>query len=283
MESLQEWLNQPDGLARRLLELRARAEMTGKAVADANGWAPSKVSRIENGKQMPSEDDVRAWVATCRAPAETVEELLALRNEAHTTHMAFRSRMRQGQQRVQEDYNNLVENSTMVRHFETVFMPGLLQVPAYARRVLTEMDALHGSIGDVEEAVQTRMRRQQAIYDTSKRFEFLIAEPVLRWLLCPPEVMREQLDRLQTVIGLDRIRFGILPFGVELETTPQNGFQVYVMEQTLVVVETFEGENAYRDEKAAHHERLLDAMWEEAVTGDRARELIVAAARDLAS
>ena len=281
MESLQEWLTQPTGLARRLLDLRTDARMTGKALAEVNGWAPSKVSRIENGKQLPSEGDIRAWTAACDAPSTLTEELLSLQSEAHTTHMAFQARMRQGQKEVQEDYNNLVERSSVICHFETVFIPGLLQVPAYAHRVLAEMRGLHGSIDDVDAAVATRMQRQQAIYDPSKRFEFLIAEPVLRWLICPPDVMRSQLDRLQTVIGLDRIRFGILPLGVELGTTPQNGFQIYVVDEPLVVVETFEGETAYRGAKAEHHERVLEAMWGEAVTGDAAREVIIDAAAAL--
>ena len=42
---------------------------------------------------------------------------------------------------------------------------------------------------------------------------FFSLSPVLRWLVCPPGVMRTQLDRLQTVIGLERIRFGNHPNG----------------------------------------------------------------------
>ena len=103
------------------------------------------------------------------------------------------------------------------------FIPGPLQIPDYARRVLTEMISLHDlEIDDVDAAVQERMARAQMLYDPSKRWEFLLAEPVLRWLLPSPAVMRAQLDRLQGVIGLDRIRLGIVPMGVELATTPQN-------------------------------------------------------------
>ncbi|MEV0810896.1 Scr1 family TA system antitoxin-like transcriptional regulator [Micromonospora sp. NPDC050200] len=42
-----------------------------------------------------------------------------------------------------------------------------------------------------------------------------------------PDVMRGQLDRLQTVVGVPNIRFGILPLGVQLAITPQNSFQMY--------------------------------------------------------
>ena len=34
---------------------------SGRAFAVAAGWAESKVSRLENGKPNPSEDDIRTW------------------------------------------------------------------------------------------------------------------------------------------------------------------------------------------------------------------------------
>ncbi|MFF5176622.1 Scr1 family TA system antitoxin-like transcriptional regulator [Micromonospora sp. NPDC000316] len=94
--------------------------------------------------------------------------------------------------------NPIEEWLRLIRHFETVYVPGLLQTADYARRILTEMVELHNlDIADVDAAVASRMQRQHLLYDTSKRFEFLLAEPVLRWLLCPAEVMRGQLDRRQ--------------------------------------------------------------------------------------
>lgn len=282
MDPLQAWLTRPEGLATRLRAMRAQAGLTGKDLADAQGWQQSKVSRIENGKQMPSDEDLSAWADACDGWA-VMDELHRLRDEAQAMHVTFRSRMRQGQKNVQEDYNKLVADSTRICHFETVYVPGLLQVPEYSRRVFREMISLHSlEIDDVDAAVAARLQRQQLLYDSSKSFEFLLAEPVLRWLICPPAVMRSQLDRLQTVIGLDRVRFGILPMGVELATTPQNSFQIYVADQPVVALETFVGEDFARGETAAHYERVLEMLWEEAVTGDEARELIVAASQALA-
>jgi hypothetical protein len=171
---------------------------------------------------------------------------------------------------------------TVIRHFETAYMPGPLQIPDYARRVLTEMISLHGlEIDDVDAAVQERMARAQMLYDPSKRWEFLIAEPVLRWLLPTPAVMRAQLDRLQGVIGLDRIRLGIVPLGVELATTPQDSVQVYVGDETVAVAETYIRETWHRGDEATAYMRAIDRQWEDAVEGDEARRLIARAASDL--
>jgi hypothetical protein len=133
-------------------------------------------------------------------------------------------------------------------------------------------------ISDVDAAVASRMQRQQLPLRHSKQFEFLLAEPVLRWLLCPPEVMRGQLDRLQTVVGVPNIRFGILPLGVQLATTPQNSFQIY---DNLAIVEAFVGETTHRDDEAAAYAKAIERLWTESVTGEGARRLVVQAAQDL--
>ncbi|MEH0821949.1 MULTISPECIES: DUF5753 domain-containing protein [unclassified Micromonospora] len=199
--------------------------------------------------------------------------------EVQAVHRDWRRRMRQGQAAVQDSYSQLVAESRLIRHFDTVYVPGLLQTADYARRILTEMVELHNlDVTDVDAAVATRMQRQRLLYDTSKRFEFLLAEPVLRWLLCTPEVMRGQPDRLQTVIGVPNVRFGILPLGVRLATTPQNSLQMY---DDVAIVETFVGETTHRDDEAAAYVKAVERLWKEAVTGEDARRLIVRVARDL--
>ncbi|WP_405137599.1 helix-turn-helix domain-containing protein [Nocardia sp. NBC_01388] len=45
----------------RLRELRRDAGLTGRKLADSAGWHESKTSKIEYGKQTPSEADLRAW------------------------------------------------------------------------------------------------------------------------------------------------------------------------------------------------------------------------------
>lgn len=278
MESLEDWLSRPEGLAARLRTLRAQAGLSGKDIATSQGWQASKVSRIEGAKQLPSVEDVEAWAAVCRASPDALAELLHAREEARIARLTFRSRMRAGQKAVQEHYNQLISDAHLVRGFETVYMPGTLQIPAYARRALTEMIWLHDlDIDDVEVSVATRMQRQQMLYDTTKSFEFLLCEPVLRWLICPPSVMRAQLDRLQSVVGLDHVRFGILPMGAEITVTPQNSFNIYVADEPLVMVETFIGETSHTGEEAERYGRVLDKLWEQAVVGDHARRLIISA------
>jgi hypothetical protein len=126
--------------------------------------------------------------------------------------------------------------------------------------------------------VAVRTCRQQALYDTTKRFEFLRAEPVLRWGLCPPSVMVAQLNRLATVVGMPNVRIGAIPLGVEIPTSPQNSFQLY---DDLAVVETFVGETTHGPRDSRAYARVMDRLWDEAAVGDHARRLIQRAAGDL--
>jgi transcriptional regulator with XRE-family HTH domain len=224
---LVDWLTQPDGLAVRLHALRTKSGLPGKELAEIPGWPASKVSRLENGKQMPAASDLETWAAACHAPQQATRQLLDLLSEAQPIHLDWKRRMCRGQTAVQTNYNQLVEQSRVICHFETVYVPGLLQITEYARGVLQEMIGLHGlEVSDVDAAVAARMQRQKFLYDPNETFEFLIAEPVRRWLVCAPEVMYGQLDRLQTVFGLVNVRLGDIPLGIALSTAPQNSFQI---------------------------------------------------------
>lgn len=271
-----DWLTKPGGLATRLTELRNAAGVSGKELAEATGWQPSKVSRLENGHRIPTTEDVETWAGACRTPAGVVEELLALLAEAETVRVDFRRRMRRGQASVQADHNRLVRESTVVRSFETAVIPGLLQVPGYAERILAEMVELHDlHIDDVNAAVAVRMERQQMLYEPARMFEFLLAEPVLRWGLCPPDVMVGQLDRLLTLSALANVRLGILPLDRPMTTIPQNGFVLF---DDVAIVETFIGETVHDEDESAAYARALDRLWADAVEGDAARRLILRAA-----
>ena len=274
--NLEQWLSKPDGVAARLRALRTQTGLSGKQFAKGLGWQPSKVSRLENGRQTPTPADLDAWARVVGKPGDAAG-LQQLLEQARTAHRDWKRRMRDGQSAVQADYNALTEQSTVIRYFETAYMPGYLQTPAYARRVLTELVDLHGlAVDDVNAAVAARMQRQHALYDPAKRFEFLLAEPVLHWRLCPPDVMRGQLDRLQTMLSLPNIRFGILPLhpAAPLRTTPQQAFQLY---DDTAVVEGLVGENVYRGDKAAAFARAMDRMWDDAATDEQARQLILTA------
>ncbi len=274
------WSLQPGGLARRLRELREAADITGSALAVNLDWQQSKVSKIENGRQIPSEADVRAYAAGVGADEETTDELLDLREQATAITRSWRRSG--GHAAVQKSYDERVRAARVVRNLEVVVIPGLLQTPEYARyqRMQAPRLQIPGFAEDgVERGVEGLLARQEVLREPAMRFEFLITEASLRFLYCPRDMMLAQLGHLLTLTyPRPNLWFGIIPFGVQLDLVPQNSFLALDDE---VLVEHFAGEREHRSDDAEVYLRAWDLAVVEAVTGDEARRLIVAAMRTL--
>lgn len=223
-----------EALGIRLRELRRDGRLTGRQLAAEHGWHPSKVSKIEGGKQTPSEGDLEAWAHSCGQP-ELTDELIASLRTLEGQYIEFRRMFRAGQRSMQETIAEIESETEFLRNFENVFVPGLLQTPEYARHRLAENLEEIGAADDVDDAVAARMQRQQVLYRPGKRFHFVITEAALRYRLCPAEVMAGQLDRLVSLSTLTTIRFGVIPFERRLPVAPVHGFYVY--DERVVQVE----------------------------------------------
>ncbi|GAA4695380.1 Transcriptional regulator, contains XRE-family HTH domain [Promicromonospora umidemergens] len=267
-----------EAIGRRLRALREHAELDGKDLASQLGWSASKVSRLELARQGIAPADIAAWITATDGTPDERALLLGLLDQAREEEHTLRRRARHGQAAIQAGYNTLVERSSLVRLFQTAVVPGLLQTPDYARAILTAAQhQLQLSVEDIDAAVSTRMERQRYLY-SGRRFELLIAEPVLRWGIVPPEVMCEQIDRLHGAIGLGNVRLGILPLGAPLDLVPLHTFAMY---DDLVCVETFGREHRYTGSEAETYANAFDTLWRSAVTGHDARRLLVQVADEL--
>ena len=270
-----EWLTQPGGLAERLRRLRRSAGLTGDQLASRLGWARTKVPKIENGHQMPTEEDVTRWVEACGQPADVATEYLDLLTRAQTQYRRWKHELRQGHAAMQISWDRLVRQARTVRNFEIVVIPGLLQTPAYARYRAVEAVRNYGAAEEgIDEAVTTRMRRQEVLYEPGRTFEFVTTEAALRIGACPAEAMIGQLDRLGVLSQLPNITLGIIPLGVPLPAMPQNPF---IILDDKVIAETHGSEATIGGNEVEMYRRLADALLAEAVTGSDARALITSA------
>lgn len=279
MQPTGDTLNQPGGLAERLKRLRKDAGLTGAQLAGQLGWkSRSRVPKLERGQQMPSEDDITRWAQACGHPKE-IPALLDLLSEAQAVHEQWRHKLRRGHAALQAEFDKLVRSAVRIRNFEIMTVPGLLQTADYARYRMLEAVRLHDfAESDVERSVAARMRRQEVLYDVSRTFEFIMCEAALRYLLCPPQVMAGQLDRLLAVSGLGNVTLAIIPPGRVLDVAPMVGF---LTADDITVVETFTSEEKYIGSESAAYDKIADALMDEAVTGDEARRLIAEAAASL--
>ncbi|WP_431928686.1 helix-turn-helix domain-containing protein [Nonomuraea jabiensis] len=269
-----------EALGARLRELRLSApggRLTGAQLAEKYGWNKSKVSKLENGKQTPTPDDLRKWVDATDHP-DAYDELLARLRGFESHIRSWRRQLAAGHKPVQDTHLSAHENASVFRGWESSMIFGILQTPDYARSIFTRYAELQQSPRDVEEAVRSRMRRQEALYDSSKRFHLIMWEAALRALICPPSVLAAQLDRLAGTIGMDTVQLGIIPLSALLKIPPATAFWIY--DDRQVIVETWHAELWIDDQASVNtYLRTWKTLQEAAVYGADAHNLINAARR----
>ncbi|MER6221385.1 helix-turn-helix transcriptional regulator [Streptomyces sp900105755] len=269
-------------LGARLRELRFSCpggRLTGQQLAQRLGWPGSKVSKLENGKQTATPEDLRAWAdATCQP--ELYPELAA-RLAGFESHIrSWRRALANGFKPMHEGLSAEIERSSDIWVWEESVIVGLVQTPEYARHVIRRYADLLGSASDIEDAVRARVQRQEWLYRPGRKLHVLMWEAALRSLICPPSVLAAQLDRLAGMIGLDTVELGIIPFTASVKIVPANGF--WVMDDRLVVAEDWHAELWLDDaDNIALYSKVWRTLRESAVYGSDAHHLINSARRAL--
>ena len=211
-------------LAGELLHLRNLAGLDQRQLAAQIGLSQASVSRIERAqKTLPTLPQVISWAKACGAVPDVVERLAAL-TEAVYTHLEPWRELLEQQAQLQDAVAANEATAQTLRNFSNVFVPGLLQTADYARRIF----ALTNVTGREDEAAALagRLRRQEALHDLSRRFEFVITEAALRWPAGGTETMRAQADRIISLSTLENLTAAVLPAGAE-PVLPRHGFVIY--------------------------------------------------------
>jgi transcriptional regulator with XRE-family HTH domain len=276
------------GLGARLRAVREEAGLSGLQLARAlgPGWRQPKVSRIENGLQLPAEDEIMAWAAATGADPVP---LLALRRKAAAEYSAFRDTIASaGDPAAFVDQLRALEASctTLLAEYQPALVPGLLQTAAFMREMadgeefLAENGITPDTIGPL---IAAKIRRQAILYEGGRQVVHVIGEAVLRTRVgrVSVETMRGQLAHLAETATLPGHELGIVPFSVPSPVAPASGFVLY--DSDLVVIETLSGRLQVTDpELVSRYTRWLELLRGAAVTGTQAADMCRRAAADLA-
>ncbi|TXS52720.1 helix-turn-helix domain-containing protein [Streptomyces sp. t39] len=273
-----------EALGLRLRELRLSApggRLTGTQLAQRLGWPHSKVYKLENGRQTPSGEDLRAWAGGVGRP-DVFGELEA-RLKGFESHIrSWRRQLAAGHRPVQDNWNLEVDRSRTIHAWEESVVPGMLQTADYTRHIFLRYADLQGSVRDTEAAVRARMKRQEWLYEAGRTFHALLWEAALHAQVCPPSVLVGQLDRLTAVIGMDTVELGVVPLGASLKIPPANGF--WILDERLVIAEDWHAELWLDDaDNIALYKRVWRTLNESAVYGAEAQNVINSARRALAA
>lgn len=262
-----------EALGERLRDLRRSAGLSGGQLAAqlGEGWGQSKVSRIETGRQLPSDSDVRQWAA---AFGDQPEELVAMLGRATAEYAAFRDRYVQagGADQAEDAITAADFQAHQIGHYQPGVIIDYLQTPDYARAVLHLADgpAAHGATEDeISRKIAARLRRQAIIYEPGRQITLVVGEAALRSRVAPPAVMAAQCEHIARIAeSLTTTTIGIVPFSAQM---PVFGITGWVIVDDLVSIETEGGELEIADpQEVERYWQYLKALLEVSVTGAKA-------------
>ena len=234
-------------LGAELARLRKERRLTGEKLGGLVSMSQGKISKLERGALRPSpEDVVRIVRALGRlAPVDgdvegdLVEQARRLRDAGprHRSALVATGVTNQAEQLDAED------KATLVRNFEPIAVPGLLQISEYTRRLVNAYHAV--TVGDAKAfwphtaaTVALRAKRQERLYDVSKKFRFVLLESVLGNRFATPGVMLAQVDRIEQAAALENVTIRIVRNTTELPYAPVYG--INLLDEDVVITEAFE-------------------------------------------
>jgi transcriptional regulator with XRE-family HTH domain len=259
----------------RLRDLRRDAGLSGTELARLADWQSSKVSKIEHGRQTPSEEDLRVWCEQCRV-LDQLPDLIAAVRSIETQFAEWRRIMRGGTRRRQQASAAAYEKARLFRIYEPAVIPGLLQTREYAMAVLSTFIDFVRVPDDAEEGAAARLARQTVLTHGDRHFYMVLGEQALHTDVGGPEVMAGQLKHLLAVLALPRLRLGIIPADAPYRVPLHNGF--WILDEALAQFDTYSAElSLIRPDEIALYARAFERLAALAVYGAEAEAMIARA------
>ncbi|MFG2667898.1 helix-turn-helix domain-containing protein [Streptomyces sp. NPDC048387] len=195
-------------LGAELRQLRKAAGMTSTQAAGHLLVSQSKISLIETGRRPINPRDVRDL---CRlygvTDQDVVDSMMRMAKESG----------RQGWWVSCGDvpygvYIGLETGAASIHTYEPLVIPGLLQTPAYAAALISQT-APHITPEQAAVSLEVRLRRQHRAHHPARPFRLwaVLDESALRREVGGREVMREQLEHLNTLGAQPHITVQVLP------------------------------------------------------------------------
>jgi transcriptional regulator with XRE-family HTH domain len=195
-----------------LRRLREDAGYTAVEACEAIGAQGPKMSKIENGKQFPTPDEVRKLAAFYGIPGDEREYLVSLAEQKP------RRRRRSGQRDAVPDwfrrFQALEWDATEIKTYQVESVHGLLQTEDYARSMIVAWEP-EADERLINTQLANRMTRQAVLQRTGRpslRLEVVLSEAVLERIQGSKTIMRAQLKHLVKMSKRPNITIRILPF-----------------------------------------------------------------------
>jgi transcriptional regulator with XRE-family HTH domain len=209
-----------------LLNARLNIGLTQEQVAKAMVWSLSKMNRIETAQTGISVNDLKALLSLYGITDKNqVAELVNLAQAARQapwwrpyTEFASPALLQL------IDYEAA---ASAISQFETMFVPGILQIEEYASAILRNFYDEKSSDERVAALVDLCTKRRDLLTsENAPEFSFVVDESVIRRLVGSPAMMNRQLRHLVNVTELPNVTIQIVPFTAGLHPGMKGPFEV---------------------------------------------------------
>ncbi|MFC3540693.1 helix-turn-helix domain-containing protein [Couchioplanes caeruleus subsp. azureus] len=253
-----------------LRKAREAAGLTQKEVAPAMDWSLSKLIRIETGAVGISINDLKVMLQLYGVTDESrIQSLIAMARAAKEP--AWWAPYKDAISPEFSSFLSYESAASIIRNFEPILVPGLLQTEEYARATLTQLAPLSSTeadvLGAIDGLVELRMERQERLSQRDEPPKIFLAldESVLyRWVGGGP-VMQRQLERIKAALTFPYFTIWIVPYRAGIYSKMRGPYVLLELpalggNEDILYFEDFRGEEVIRDEfhdTAAY----LEAFW----------------------
>ncbi|MFF1520428.1 helix-turn-helix domain-containing protein [Streptomyces sp. NPDC058305] len=275
-------------LGAELRRLRLASGLKSTEVAERLMVSQPKISHLENGNRAVSPRDVRdLCVLYGVREQQVIDTLLAMAGES-----GQRGWWHSYGDIPQSVYIALETDATSLHTYAPMLIPDLLQTPGYAHTVIGETIP-QLTAEQAATRLKVRLRRQHRIYDPARplHLSVVLDEAVLHRVVRSPEIMREQLEHLNSLGAEPHITVQVLPYTAGAHAGLSGQFSILQFAGSpagVVYVERF-GSDLYlekpsevRDFGAMHDQmqaKALDAAGSRDAIADMIKTYIDAASR----
>jgi transcriptional regulator with XRE-family HTH domain len=202
-------------LGMQLRQLRDARGISAAEAAKAIRATPSKISRIELGRSAIREIDVLDLLSLYGVDPAEREQFVRLAEQA-------------GRRRWWHQYHDILppwfqtyigmeQSAMLIRSYEPLFVPGLLQTPEYAAAVLALGDIPRS---EAERHVILRKERQRRFAAGQLRLWMIIDESALRRPVGSVDILRDQLNYLISLSATQNLTLQVTPMGAGGHAAP---------------------------------------------------------------
>lgn len=196
-------------LGAELKRCREAAGLTQENVSRHFEWHAAKVTRIETARVAVTPRDVKDLLTLYNVRDEEYREALvelARLSRERTWWTDYRDIMRPG------NFIGLEAGAAVMRTWEPVILPGLLQTEDYMRALL-RTGRPDDSPSDLQRRVSLRLTRQgRLIGNRPLELHAVVDESAVRRTIGGPDVMAKQLAYLLEVVQRPNVTLQVLPF-----------------------------------------------------------------------